>query len=231
MTGTATLLLACALTCAAPVIGAEHDAMTQHMDDDPLRFFVLADRLEWQSDGAEDRAAWALTGWIGKDENRLWVRADGERGEGATEESDVEALWGRPLSRWWDLLAGVRHDFAPGGSRNWAALGVTGLAPYEFDVELTAYVGERGTVALSADIEYELLLTQRWVLQPRVEAMWFSRDDGRHRAESGLSKSALGLRLRYEIRREFAPYLGVEWSRSGDTRDTLAFVAGVRAWL
>ena len=227
---------------AAPLLGGEamHDAhgdaddtghaMKGHMDDDPLRGMLRADRLEWQSDGTADRVAWSLDGWIGKDEGRLWIRSDGERSRGRTEESDVEALWGRPLSPWWDVVAGGRHDFAPAGSRNWAALGLVGIAPYEFEMHLTAYVGEHGTVALNAEIELDLLLTQRLVLQPRIETTWLGRRDVARNEDAGLSKAAAGLRLRYEIRRELAPYVGVEWSRRGD-EDTLTAVAGLRAWL
>lgn len=195
----------------------------EHMIDDPLRAFVLVDRLEWQSGGADDRLAWEVDGWIGKDANRLWVRTEGERAGGTTESSALEVLWGRPIARWWDVVAGVRHDFEPGSSRNWGALGVVGIAPYDFEMKLTGYLGEHATAALQASAEVDLLLSRRWILQPRVEASWWGNGE--------TAEGTAGVRLRYEIRRELAPYAGVEWQRPFEGRDALRFVAGLRAWL
>ena len=195
----------------------------EHMDDDPLRAFVLVDRLEWQSGGADDRLAWEVDGWIGKDANRLWLRTEGERAGDSTEWSALEALWGRSIARWWDLVAGVRHDFEPGTSRNWAALGVVGIAPYDFEVKLTGYLGERATTAFQASAEIDLLLTRRWIMQPRIEAAWWGN--------STTAEGVAGIRLRYEIRRELAPYAGLEWQRPFEGRDALRVVAGLRAWL
>jgi len=221
---------ASALHAAEPM----HDhglTMQGHMMDDPVQAFLRADRLEWQTDGDRDGAAWEFTSWIGRDANRLWVRAEGDRAGGKTESSEVEALWGHPVARWWDVVAGIRQDFAPGPSRSWAALGLVGMAPYEFDVRLTGYVSAHGATALKMEIDYDLLLTQRWILQPRAEATWFGKSDSERDQQSGVAKSGLGLRLRYELRREFAPYVGVEWERPDNTRGALNFIAGLRAWL
>jgi copper resistance protein B len=213
----------------------QHSAETidhpAHMGGDPLRGMLLADRLEWQGDASSSRAAWDVIGWLGKDDGRLWVRAEGERADGSTQSSAVEAFWGRPVGRWWDLLVGLRHDFQPGDARSWIGAGVYGVAPYEFDVRLTAYVGEGGATQLHADVERDLLITQRLVLQPRFEARLFGKNDLARGQSSGLSETALGLRLRYEIRRELAPYVGVEWGREAGGRESrLSALAGVRAW-
>ena len=145
------------------------------------------------------------------------------------------------ISRWLSLQAGAAQDFGEGPSRTWAAFGVQGLAPYWFEVEALMYVGEEGRTAARFSTEYEMFLTQRLVLQPKFELDLYGKDDVANGIGSGLSDAELGLRLRYEIRRELAPYIGVLWSRKfGDTADLarehnldaeeVQFVAGVRAW-
>ena len=156
-------------------------------------------------------------------------------------DADLEALWARPLARWWDVVAGVRHEFEPQDARSWLALGVTGIMPYQFHLQVTAYVGEQGRTALQLESEYQLLLTNRLILQPRLELNAYGKDDPLRGTGSGLSDLELGLRLRYEIRREFAPYVGVAWvhrlgrtaalTRAGgaDASD-LQVLVGLRAW-
>lgn len=208
-----------------------------HAHGDPLVWMVQADRLEYTQD---DALAWEGHAWIGRDRGRLWLRSEGERVRGATEAS-LEALWGRPVDAWWDVLAGVRHDQGHGPARDWLALGVQGLAPYKFEVQATAYLGSGGRSMLQAEAEYDLLLTNRLILQPRVEAVLHGRDDMARDVGAGLSDTSLGLRLRYEVRREFAPYVGYSWSaRHGRTADIArsaggpvhdrGWVAGIRVW-
>jgi copper resistance protein B len=220
-----------------------HD-MSAHMDDDPFVWMVLVDRLEWQQASSDHALAWDAKAWLGHDDNRLWLRSEG-RGEppehGRVEHADIEALWGKPISPWWDVLFGVRHDFNPSPSQTWAAIGVQGMAPYKFDVQATAYVGEGGQTAAQVEVEYDVLLTNRLILQPRIEAIAYGRDDAERGIGSGLSEVDAGLRLRYEIRRDFAPYVGIEWGRSygrsadfaraeGEEIEDTRLVAGVRFW-
>ena len=211
--------------------------MSAHMDDDPFAWVVMADRLEWQQGNA---LAWEGSAWFGHDRGRLWLRSEGERESGHATEGNVEALWGKPVNAWWDLLAGVRHDIGNDG-RDWLALGVQGLAPYKFEVQATAYLGERGQSMLQGEVEYELLLTNRLILQPRIEATAHGRSDAVRGIGSGLGEVDAGLRLRYEVRREFAPYFGIERAvRFGKTADfaraaghgahETRWVAGVRFW-
>ena len=213
-----------------------HD-MSAHMDDDPFVWKVMGDRLEWQQGNA---LAWEGSAWFGHDRGRLWLRSEGERESGHATEGNVEALWGKPVNAWWDLLAGVRHDIGNDG-RDWLALGVQGLAPYKFEVQATAYLGERGQSMLQGEVEYELLLTNRLILQPRIEATAHGRSDAVRGIGSGLGEVDAGLRLRYEVRREFAPYFGIERAvRFGKTADfaraaghdahETRWVAGVRFW-
>lgn len=221
---------------AFPDVGAAH----AHMAGDPFAYLVLFDRLEVRGEGGDTGLAWGQDAWFGHDFGRLWIRSEGERGDGHTR-GDVEALWGRPVARWWDVLAGLRHDFAPGGSRQWLALGVIGKAPYHFDIEATAYMGESGRTALQLEAGYDLLLTQRLIAQTRIEVVAYGRADPELERGSGLSSLEAGLRLRYEVRREFAPYLGAAWSRklagtgriaerAGQPRSELQWVAGLRLW-
>ena len=155
--------------------------------------------------------------------------------------ADLQLLYGHAFAPWWELVVGVRRDFGPGPSRDWAAFGIQGLAPYRLDVEATAYLGESGRTALRLEAEYELLLTNRLVLQPLVQLDLYGKEDPATGTGSGLSEMEAGLRLRYEIRREFAPYVGVAWQRRfGDTADLARaageevedtrLVAGLRVW-
>ena len=216
----------------------EHGAM-EHAPE--IHSMLLVNRLE-QWDGQHGNGqAWEASGWVGGNIHRLWVRSEGERSGGRTEAADVEVLYGRSVSPWWDVLVGVKQDLGPGDSRTWAALGIQGLAPYKFETSATAYVGEGGQMMATAEIEYELLLTNRLILQPLLEATLAAKDDPRHGTGSGLNKVEAGLRLRYEFNRRFAPYIGISHERLfGDTadyhqaagertRDT-RWVAGVRVW-
>ncbi|TAA26902.1 MULTISPECIES: copper resistance protein B [Pseudoxanthomonas] len=211
-----------------------HDTMAH---GSTLNWLVQIDRLEaWNASDAHGQA-WEASSWIGGDVNRLWLRSEGERSEGRTESSDLEILYGRSVTPWWDVVAGVRQDFRPRDGRTWAALGVQGLAPYKFEVAATAYLGSGGQFGARLEAEYELLLSNRLILQPRIEADLSARDDPRTGQGSGLNSVEAGLRLRYEVTRRFAPYIGVNHTRhfggSADAADhprETALVAGVRVW-
>ncbi|MEO5962560.1 MAG: copper resistance protein B, partial [Thermomonas sp.] len=179
--------------------------------------------------------------WIGTDLNRVWLRSEGEQVDGKLDGADLEVLYGRSIAPWWDVVAGIRHDFKPGASQDFAALGVVGLAPYKFEVQATAYIGQGGQTAARFEAEYETLLTNRWILQPLVEVNLYGKDDARRGIGSGLSTVEAGLRLRYEFTRRFAPYIGVVRERAfGSTADfrrlngedinDTRVVAGLRIW-
>ena len=202
---------------------------------------VTFNRLEaWDADEGTGQA-WEGVAWFGTDTDRLWLRSEGERVGGHTESADLEALYGHSVSPWWDVVAGVRHDFKPGDARSWAAFGVQGMAPYRFEVSATAYVGEGGQVAANVEAEYTLRITNRLILQPLVEVDLAAKDDPEYGTARGFTGIETGLRLRYEVTRRFAPYVGVVHERAlGDTadlrraegeptRDTRV-VAGVRIW-
>jgi copper resistance protein B len=211
------------------------------MNDAAALGMLLVDQLEWRQGDGLNGPAWNAEGWYGTDYNKLWFKTEGERLGGVIQDGRVELLWDRIFSRWWSWQAGARYDFGNGPSRNWLALGVQGLAPYWFNVEATAYVGDAGRTAARVQAEYELLLTQRLILQPEFELNAYGKDDPERQIGAGLSSLQLALRLRYEIRREFAPYIGVVWERSlgktadlvsaaGEDPSVLQVVAGVRFW-
>jgi copper resistance protein B len=218
----------------------EMTAMMQ-MDDTAHTSKVLFDQLEWRSTAEGDAAVWDAEGWYGGDYNKAWLRSEGERVGGITQNARADLLWDHTFARWWSVQAGGRQDFGRGPSRTWAAVGVQGLAPYWFHTEATFYVGEQRRTAVRLKTEYELLFTQRLILQPEGEANLYGKADRARQLGSGLSDLEVGLRLRYEVRREFAPYVGVVWSRqfggtagrvreSGGDPSDVQFVAGLRAW-
>lgn len=208
--------------------------------DSGVNSMLLINQLEWQG-GDGNAQGWDIKGWVGGDIDRLWLRSEGERSAGRTESAEAQALWGHAIGPWWDVVGGVRQDFKPGDSQTWAALGVQGMALYNFEAEATLFVGESGNTAARLEGDYDILLTNRLILQPTAELNFYAQNDPQRGMGSGLSESELGLRLRYEIRREFAPYVGVSWNRAyGQTaqyaRDEdedinqLRWVVGVRLW-
>jgi copper resistance protein B len=224
---------------AQPMPAMSDQEMDRIMDmhDDPLLAMFKLDQFERAHGSDASATAWDAEAWIGHDFNKLWLRTEGERGSGTTD-ARVEALWDHAFASFWDWQLGVRHDFGSGPRRDWAAFGVQGLAPYWFEIEATAYLGDSGRTALRLRAEYELLLTQRLILQPEFEANLYGKRDPARGVDDGLSDAGLGLRLRYEIRREIAPYVGVVWKRrfggadflpGGSGSDT-QLVAGLRVW-
>ncbi len=215
----------------------EQMAEMMRMDDTERYGRIVADQLEWQDDANHADVAWDVQAYYGGDYHKLWLKTEGVH-EQSEDDVRAEALWNRIVSPWWSLQAGVRHDSGDGPSRTWLAFGIEGLAPQWFDVEATLYVGEESRTALRVDVSYDMLLTQRLILQPQFEADVYSKGDPERRHGSGLCDVEAGLRLRYEVRREFAPYIGVHWVRrfgetadlAGDDRSDTRFVAGVRVW-
>lgn len=212
------------------------------MRDDPAVGVLLLDRLEYVH-ARDGGSAVAVDGdvWYGRNLDKLWLKFEGEHSGGRLQDLRTEAFWSHAVAPFWDTQLGLRHDFGAGPDRTWAAFGIEGLAPYWFDTEATFYVGQDGRTAARVAFEYEARFTRHLILQPSLEANLYGRDDPQRGIGSGLADVEAGLRLRYEIRREFAPYVGVVWQqRFGRTRDharaqgepvdDLQFVAGFRIW-
>ncbi len=217
------------------------DVESHALGDSAVHTFVLLDQLEWQRDQSASGMHWDTTGWVGGDRNRLWFRTEGLANAGRLEGGEAHVLYGRTVTRWWDVVMGVRQDVRPGPVQTWAAFGVQGLAPYWFEVEVTGYVSDGGQTAARVEAEYELLLTNRLVAQPLIEVNLYGKSHAERGRGAGLNETDIGVRVRYEFRRELAPYLGVTWHNTlGQTRDFakaagdstggVRFVAGVRLW-
>jgi copper resistance protein B len=213
--------------------------------DSALHGFALLDQLEVAPNRDGTPITLDATGWFGGDVNRLWVRVEGDQEtETDSGEVEVEAFYGRLVSPFWDALVGVRLDRRWGdetATRVHLAIGLEGLAPYWFELEPTVYLSDDGDLSAQLEAEYELLVTQRLVLQPRFETSVAVQDVPEFGIGSGLTDLELGARLRYELRREVAPYVGVVWHRRlGDTADlaraagqyvsNVSWVAGLRVW-
>ena len=223
--------------------GAQKNFGVQTVHDNELFAVFKGDRIEYQSREGKPILLWDVEGWIGRDFNKLYLESEGHWSidDEEIDEAGVELFYGRTIASFWDLRLGVRHDFRPDPDRTFAALGVQGLAPLRFEVEATAYVSEDGDVSAALEAEYDLHLSQRLILQPRLETGIALQEVEEYGVGQGFNDIELGLRLRYEIRREFAPYIGISWSRKlGETADlaedggedieTTSFVAGVRFW-
>jgi copper resistance protein B len=217
------------------------DVQGHTVHDEAVNYFVLFDQLEWQFGDGPNAFSLDTRGWIGRDRDRFWFRAEGDGDGNGVEEAQFHVLYGRHFSRWWDFVVGVRQDVRPGPAQTWAAFGIQGLAPYWFEVEATGYVGASGRTHARLEIEYELLLTNRLVLQPLVEVEIFGKSDPERGVGSGVSTTDAGFRLRYEFRREVAPYVGVTWKNkwgktarfaeaAGDDTGGPRFVTGLRLW-
>ena len=236
---------------SAPV--AAENPRTGSPDDWPepmpgmLHGFFIAEQLEYRVNDGDDELRWDGEGWLGGDQHKLWLKTEGEvRTTGPSGgDAELQLLYGYTFSPFWDVQIGARQDFVfgsgPDRERTFAAIGVEGLAPGWFEVSPTLFVSEHGDVSARLTTTVDLLLSQRLVAQPRFELNVAAQDEKRFGIERGFNDIELGLRLRYEIRREFAPYVGVNWLRKlgnteglarrrGDEASVVGFVAGIRAW-
>ena len=203
---------------------------------------VIFNLAEAQVQRGRDGYRWDGEGWFGGDVDRLVVRSEGEGAFGdRVDTAEVQALYARAIDPYWNLQAGVRQDLGSGARRSYAVVGVEGLAPYWFDVEGALFLSDKGDVLARGEAWYDQRITQRAILQPRVEVNLAAQDIPSSRIGAGLSSAEVGVRLRYEIRREFAPYIGLSWERrygataryardDGERTGGVALALGVRAW-
>ena len=224
-----------------PAMFAHAEEHVHDHGDDPLVTKVMFDQLEFHHNDGENPLVVEAQVWVGKDVNKLWFKTDVEKRDGEIEEAEVQALYSRAIAPYWDLQMGVRYDIKTTPTQTWGVLGVQGIAPYFFEVDTALFVGDSGKTALRISAEYELLFTQRLILSPEIEANLYGQNDWEIGTGSGLSSITAGLRLRYEIKREFAPYIGVNWNKQfgrtaditedkGDATNDTSLVVGVRMW-
>ncbi len=235
-------LLLILLGCARAAGAASPMAQSMDMNDAAPLGMLWFDQAEWRSLAQPNGLAWQAEGWYGGDYDKAWLRTQGGPEPGHAESARAEVFWDHALLRWWNVEAGARQDVGAGPGRTWAALGVRGIAPQGLDVEATVYAGAAARSAARLKLAYELLFTQRLILQPEVEMNLYGRADPARIEGAGLADLEVGLRLRYELRREFAPYAGIIWTRhygatagywaaAGGDANEVALALGVRVWL
>lgn len=216
-------------TALAVQLAGLSSAMAQVMDRE-VYVFTFFEELEYRC-GDTGVAAWDLVGWVGGDIDRFWYKSEGEL---STEErsgnADLQLLYGRLVSPFWDLQAGVRAEGAYGSEeergRAFAVLGIQGLAPGWFDVEAALYVSHEADVSAQLSASYDIRLAQRLLIEPKVELDAAIQEVPEFGVGAGPNVLELGLRLRYELWREFAPYVGVVWERRLLDTATMARAAG-----
>jgi len=204
---------------------------------------AMLSQFEGRTNGSDNELRWDGEGWIGTDINKLWVKSEGFSDGTTLSDGDHEALYDRPIPhiRYFDAQAGVRADLDSGPHRAWAAFGIEGLAPLFFEFAPTFYIRNGGRVAGRVTGSCDLLLTQRWILQPEAELNFYSKDDPARQIGSGFSDLDAGLRLRYEVNRKFAPYVGFAYNgkygntasysrKVGEATYGSQFVFGLRFW-
>lgn len=212
------------------------------LGDERVYVHGILNQLEGRLNGQGGYFRWDGDVWAGTDENRVWLKTEGRQyGNGRLEDGDQELLYDRPVSRFFDVQGGLRYDLDSLPGRAWAALGIQGLAPDFADVSLTVYARADANYAARFEASYDLFLTQFLVLQPQVELNAYSRTDRARDIGAGLSDIDYGLRLRYELSRKFAPYIGVAdyhqlggsaglVREAGEHADDLRFLVGIRTW-
>jgi len=198
-------------------------------------------RIEADYAANDDRPwTWDVNGWIGGDINRVWVRSEGTSEHGDLEDAEAQLYYGRNFATFWDALVGIRQDFSP-AARTSLAASIVGLAPYFFETEASVFLSTKGEASFRFKQSFDVLITQRLIAEPYVEVNVFARDVGDLNVGAGFSDIEAGLQVRYEIRRQFAPYVDLVWVRKlGETFDlaraagqdpegtTLRF--GIRSW-
>ena len=200
-----------------------------------------ADRYEYRANSGKDGYLWDLQGFVGGDIDKLWLKSEGEGAFGERpEHAEMQALWSHAIDPWWDLQLGLRHDLA-GPERTHAVIGLQGLAPYEFEIDAALFVSTKGDVTARIELELDQRITQRLIFQPRGKLAFSAQGLPELGIGAGLDHAEFGLRLRYEVSRQFAPYLGVEHQRkfgqsaryargAGEDAGETSAVAGVRFW-
>lgn len=219
---------------------AREDIREEHGDIRTSK--VLIDQAEVKLRDGREGYAWDAQAWYGGDIDKIWFKTEGE-GEfrEKVERAEVQALWSHAIDPWFDLQLGVRQDFRPDPKRTHLVAGVQGLAPYWFEVDGAVFLSNNGDVTARFEGEYDLRITQQLILQPRAEFDLALQDVPEIGIGSGLSSAELGARLRYEIRPEFAPYIGLEYERSfgdtarfsrarGEKAGAVSLLMGVRTW-
>lgn len=210
---------------------------------DDVFWHLLFNQLEGRTNGPDNELRWDTEAWIGTDMNKLVFKSEGFVENGQASDGITELMYGHPipLLRYFDAQAGVRYDLDSNPGLWWGAIGIEGLAPEFFQFEPTFYFSDRGRFAARVNGSYDLLITNRLILQPQFELNFYSKSNPSRGTGSGLSEIDTGLRLRYEITRKFGPYIGAAYNgkfdeaadftrANGGIVNDVRFVFGLRLW-
>ncbi|WP_373036218.1 copper resistance protein B [Sulfurimonas sp.] len=205
------------------------------MNDNPLRATFVADEFEYRfNDGKE--TSWDVNAYVGYDLDKIYIYSEGEKPEDGNAESENQLVYSRAIAPYWDIQFGVDYDKTPESDKTWGVIAMQGLAPYFFETRAVLLLSDDGNIGFRFDAEYEALLTQRLILSPSLSTALYTKDAADMEIGKGLSNITFGARLRYEFVREFAPYIGFEWSKNfGNTDDfhhldETYVTAGLRVW-
>jgi copper resistance protein B len=221
-------------------LGTDPEAMQPVMDQ-TIFAHAIFNQLEGRWNGSNTEFRWDGQGWAGTDYDKLWIKSEGTLSNGVLDDGQQQFLYSRAVTTYFDVQGGLRSDIDSRPTRNWAAFGIQGLAPYFFDLEITGFVSVEGHLAAKLEASYDLLLTQRLILQPQIELNLYSKADPARLVGAGFSDIDTGLRLRYEFDRKFAPYIGVVYQgkfgqtanfarQAGESTGNVRFAFGVRIW-
>jgi len=242
LTGSIALSSQAQMTHAAPATTGSPAAPygVAPVDDDHIFYHAMLNQLEGRF-GATDSFRWNGEAWAGTDADRLWFKSEGMLTNGEVEDGQQQLLYSHPISTYFDAQIGARYDLDSLPGRGWGAIGIEGLAPLFFRVAATGYVSGDGHLAAKLEGSYDLLITQQLILQPQIEMNFYTKDDPARRVGSSLSDIDAGIRLRYEITRKIAPYIGVTYDGKfgstaafagsvGEPINEIRFAVGMRAW-
>ncbi|MBW5290896.1 MAG: Copper resistance protein B [Candidatus Ruthia sp. Asou_11_S2] len=222
------------------IFGLTSQSFSGGITDDPILTKVMGE-VETRSADGDNPYVWNVNIWAGKDLNKFWIKTRGEKVSGKTEKSELQLLYSKAIAPFWDVQFGIKKDLQPSPSHTWGVITAKGLTPYLFEVDASLFVGESGRASVRLEAEYEYMFSQKLILSPEVEVNLFNKNDELTGVGRGLSSIEAGLRLRYEITREFAPYIGINWEKKyGNTADFASnededienaqLVIGVRFW-
>lgn len=209
-------------------------------DDNPLLAKVMLNEIQTALHENKPSSLRAQA-WLGKDLDKFWLKTQGEYQNSDDKELEVQALYSRAISPYWDAQIGAKVDMRPSHSRHWAVFGLQGLAPYYFEIDTALFIGEEGRSALRLSAEHDMLITQKLILTPEIKTNLYGKNDAEMGIGAGFSDINMSLKLRYELIREFAPYIAIEWQKKfgntakyarakGESSHDTILAIGFRAW-
>ncbi|SFV58129.1 Copper resistance protein B [hydrothermal vent metagenome] len=211
------------------------------VEDDPILAKVMGEVEAYNLDNGDRVNTWDVESWIGKDLHKVWLKIESKEVDGVVEDQEFQLLYSKAIAPFWDIQFGVRKDIEPRPQKEWGVVALKGLTPYLFETDASLFLGKNGQAAIRLKTEYEYMFSQKLILSPDIEMNIYNKDDTETDIGKGLSDISMGIRLRYELHREFAPYLGIIWNKKygntadmadvdGEITEDFQTVIGLRFW-